>query len=391
MSRSFLMQPLEPRQLLTGTLTPSFVPVTISQAALTADPSLANFQTFDLKVTTTGADDWLSGDLYIVLKKGSLYLPSGHSNTAQQSLWGSNPKLQFDTFVTAPNFTSPIVLGSSHSGSQTAVFTSTVIDVAWGDIATTAAGTYTVARFTLTKDADGVITGRVGHKEDPQNPITFASTVPRADGGAISGYVWNDLNVSGAKELGESNYLNRAQVYLDANNNGHLDSGEVSARSRTNGNYTFTNVAAGTYRVRINPPAGYRRTAPLPTFSWNVTIIGGAQAGGKRFGITQKVKIAGIVFNDGNANGTKDSAEGGRAGFLLWLDTDSDGLLDAGERSTSSDANGNFVFDNLSAGTYNVTIANKNGFRRTTQGSFSVALSNGQTRTDLAFGEKKIS
>jgi len=390
MSRSFLMQSLETRQLLTGTLTPSFVPVTISAPALAADPSLSNYQTFDLKVTTTGTDDWLSGDLYIVLKKGSFYLPSGHADTAQQSLWGSNPKLQFDTFVTGPNFGSPIVLGSSHTSGQSAVFSSSVIDVAWGDLATTAAGTYTVARFTLTKDADGVITGRVGHKEDPSNPIAFASSIPRADGGAISGYVWDDLNANGAKDGSESNYLNRAQVYLDLNNDGHLESGEPSVRSRTNGNYTFTGVAAGTYRVRINPPAGYRRTYPLPTFSWNTGIIAGGHAGGKRFGITQKVKIAGVVFNDGNGNGTKDSGEGGRAGFFIWIDTDQDGLFDTGERSTSSDANGNFVFDNLAAGTHNVTIANKSGFRRTTAGVVGVTLSNGQTRTNLAFGEKRI-
>jgi hypothetical protein len=313
----FLMQSLERRQLLTGSVVPSFVPVTISAGALSADPSLSNFQTFDLKVTISGTNDWASGDLDIKLSAGHLYVPSGHNTTAQQSAWAGQPNLEFDSFVTGPGFAQPTVLG-------TATINSTAFHVAWGDLVHTSPGTYTIARFTLSLDAKGQILGRIGTVDDPNNPTNFGSGVPlRTDGGSISGFVFNDVNANGSQEAGEPRYAG-AHLLLDLNNNGHFDTGEPTVKTRSNGAYTFTGLAAGSYRVRINPNAGFRRTGPLPKLNWGVNIIGGAAAGGKWFGQTQKVLISGTVFNDGNGNGTKDSGELGRAGFTLWAETDND-------------------------------------------------------------------
>src|SRR5205807_2826221 len=43
-------------------------------------------------------------------------------------------------------------------------------------------------------------------------------------------------------------------VYLDADNNGRLDPGETSTTTGSDGSYTFSNLAAGTYSVRVNAP-----------------------------------------------------------------------------------------------------------------------------------------
>ncbi len=77
----------------------------------------------------------------------------------------------------------------------------------------------------------------------------------------ISGMVWNDLDSSNTFDESESPYPN-VTVYIDANRNGRLDSGERIALSNSEGIYQFTGLAAGTYDVRSIPPAGMGATTP---------------------------------------------------------------------------------------------------------------------------------
>ena len=61
--------------------------------------------------------------------------------------------------------------------------------------------------------------------------------------------------------------------------------------------------------------------------------------------------ITGIKFNDTDGNGTQAAGELGVAGVTVFLDTNGDGILNAGETSTTTAANGSFTFGNLPAGT----------------------------------------
>ncbi|NUQ65836.1 MAG: hypothetical protein HUU20_25520, partial [Pirellulales bacterium] len=54
-------------------------------------------------------------------------------------------------------------------------------------------------------------------------------------------------------------------VFLDANANGRFDPDETSVITDTDGNYRFTGLAAGTYRVGFVPLDGYIRTTPVAT------------------------------------------------------------------------------------------------------------------------------
>src|SRR5690242_6641328 len=111
-----VMEHVESRQLLSGTVTPKFVAVPIDSAALTADPSLANFKSYDLQVTVTGTNHWTGAQLLIKLKTGSFYLPSGASSTPEAGVWSTTPNLKFHNFVSASNFTDPTVLGGARTG-----------------------------------------------------------------------------------------------------------------------------------------------------------------------------------------------------------------------------------------------------------------------------------
>lgn len=60
--------------------------------------------------------------------------------------------------------------------------------------------------------------------------------------------------------------------------------------------------------------------------------------------------IAGLVFDDSDADGTHDIGELGVAGWTIFLDADDDGVLDAGETSTDTDTDGAYRFEHVLAG-----------------------------------------
>src|SRR5439155_16558325 len=130
-------------------------------------------------------------------------------------------------------------------------------------------------------------------------------------------------------------------VFIDSNGNGVLDAGETSTLTDINGNFSFTNLAAGTYRIREVTPAGFVRTTANPL---DITVSSGTTVSGVNFGnfnLFASNSISGQVFNDLNGNGIRDTGEPGLQGFTAFLDTNNNGLLDDCEPSTVRDANGN--------------------------------------------------
>ncbi|UUX97936.1 Ig-like domain-containing protein [Aquabacterium sp. J223] len=102
----------------------------------------------------------------------------------------------------------------------------------------------------------------------------------------------------------------------------------------------------------------------------------------------QTGSISGIVFNDIDADGTRDADEAGLAGWTVFLDGDADGVLDNTESSTVTDALGNWRFDGLQPGSYPVTLVKQADFDVTAPatGVHSVTLVGGDTADDRAFG-----
>ncbi|MFN3152513.1 SdrD B-like domain-containing protein [Bremerella sp.] len=78
---------------------------------------------------------------------------------------------------------------------------------------------------------------------------------------AVSGFVFDDVNLNGIFDSNESGMAN-VQVYLDANGNEALDAGESSTYTTADGSYLFENVAAGEISVRQVVPTGFEQTAP---------------------------------------------------------------------------------------------------------------------------------
>ena len=98
-------------------------------------------------------------------------------------------------------------------------------------------------------------------------------------------------------------------------------------------------------------------------------------------------EISGVVFNDANGDGLRDPSEVGVGGWFVML---------AGSTvpPVQTDANGNYGFTGLSAGSYTVCAQQRNfNFQTTplgtecgTQGGFTIVLSPGQVVTGQDFG-----
>ncbi len=196
---------------------------------------------------------------------------------------------------------------------------------------------------------------------------------PSGNGGSsISGFLWNDGDNDGIVDASEERTGIRT-VYLDNNRNGKLDSGEKSTQSDAQGNYKFSNLSAGTYFVSRVFPSPYRLsndangyiTVNLGTSQ----IISDVHLGATRAPLLAPPpstgtggSISGFLFNDADKDGIPDATENRTGVRTVFLDTNQNGRLDSGEKSTRSDGQGNYKFSNLSNGTYFVTRVFPSGF-----------------------------
>ena len=208
----------------------------------------------------------------------------------------------------------------------------------------------------------------------------------------ITGIKFNDIDGNGTQAAGELG-VPGVTVFLDTNNDGILDAGETSATTGTNGDFTFPNLPSGTYNVREVVPANSQPTTPNPV---SVTLAAGQTTPATvNFG-NQAIppvlgSITGIKFNDTDGNGTQAAGEEGVAGVTVFLDTNNDGILDAGETSATTGANGDFTFPNLPAATYSVREVVPPFRQPTTPNPVSVTLAAGQTTpATVNFGNQLI-
>ena len=222
--------------------------------------------------------------------------------------------------------------------------------------------------------------------------LTAGSTITlkRPGAASINGRVFNDKNATGFFD-GDDTGIDGFRVFLDSNFNGVLDSGEVSKPVSSTGTYHFTGIDAGTYRVREVFRQGWRQSFPALGY-YEITLKYGETAKTQSFANTDTVVIKGKVWNDTNKDGQINNGEGGIPGWTVFLDLNHSGVLDAGDVTNVTDANGNYRFFQLPAGTYVVRAAPVATWKPTFPGSGAktVTLSAGSTASNKNFGEKRV-
>ncbi|MDP2433897.1 MAG: SdrD B-like domain-containing protein [Pseudomonadota bacterium] len=181
--------------------------------------------------------------------------------------------------------------------------------------------------------------------------------------------IWEDSNANGQQDAGETGLAGVTVQLKDAN-------GNVIATQTTDGsgNYGF-DVLPGTYSVAVIPPAGYSIT---PTDLGNdlsdsdidgngmtgqTTLASGETNNSVDGGLYRKAELGDRVWLDSNGNGQQDAGELGIANVTVNL-KDGNGNVIA---TQSTDANGNYLFTDLTPGTYSVAFVAPAGYEFTQQ------------------------
>jgi hypothetical protein len=216
----------------------------------------------------------------------------------------------------------------------------------------------------------------------------------------ISGKVWNDSDNDGVFDSTESVSGIRT-VYIDANNNGAFDSGERSVQSASNGEYVFTGLLPGTYRVSRVMPSNFHLTNGTNGGPNVVVTVTNANRPGINLGSaenrvtpppTATATIGGVLFNDADGDGIWDDGESRSGIRTVFIDTNGNKKLDAGERSTQSNSEGRYSFTGLTAGTYRITRVFPDGYKlsNNNDGFVTVTVTAGQNKTNVNLGSKLI-
>lgn len=137
----------------------------------------------------------------------------------------------------------------------------------------------------------------------PNQTLTTAS---------LSGQVYQDVNGNGQADAGEPGLAGRT-AFIDLNANGTLDAGDPTAVTDASGNYTFANVAPGSYVVRVATLGGELQS--LPAGSSMAVITNGSSVTGKNVGLVPTSSAVPITLQATGAfpaqgNPNRDYVEG---------------------------------------------------------------------------------
>lgn len=105
--------------------------------------------------------------------------------------------------------------------------------------------------------------------------LSLATAQPVEPNNGIYGWVWEDLDQNELWDEGEPR-LEGWVVFLDDNQNGRLDEGEISSRSDSEGYYSLKNLAPGRHQVTVVVENGWTLTWPRrPTTAHTVEVVAG--------------------------------------------------------------------------------------------------------------------
>lgn len=160
-------------------------------------------------------------------------------------------------------------------------------------------------------------------------------------------------------------------------------------------------LVPGTYSVTENAPTGWALTGltcndsngsvDLATGKANINLEAGETVT-CTYTNTKLGSISGMKFEDKNGNSMKDVGDSGLSGWTI-------SLTGATNASVQTDVSGNYSFNNLLPGTYQVCETLQSGWAQTSPGSgytcpdgkgYEVVLSAGQTSTGNDFGNFKL-
>jgi protocatechuate 3,4-dioxygenase beta subunit len=211
--------------------------------------------------------------------------------------------------------------------------------------------------------------------------IDFGNFIP----GNISGYKFQDINGNGEKDSGQKGLQGWTITLYNAS------SGQFIRNTTTdeNGFYNFTGLRPGIYWVNETLKDGWVQTSG----NYSITIVSNQTVTGLNFRnkemiIPPQATISGVKFHDRNGNGVRDQGEEGLGGWViqLWRKEGSVWRLNA---TTTTGPEGDYIFENIPAGTYRIVEVQRDGWIQTAprEGFHEVEADEG-TISGLNFGNR---
>jgi len=197
---------------------------------------------------------------------------------------------------------------------------------------------------------------------------------------------FNDLNGNHVLDAGEPG-LAGWTIHLDGTESISGAAVHLTTITDSTGKFQFMNVTQGTYTLSEELQSGWLQTAPA-----SGTIIVNVQTttpyNGNNFGNFKLGEVRGMKWNDSDGNGIKGANENPLADWSINIkgtDTITGMAVDI---TKQTDANGNYAFANLTAGTYVISETLKSDWKQTAPntGTHTVTLTSGAVLTGLDFG-----
>ncbi len=252
--------------------------------------------------------------------------------------------------------------------------------------------------------------------EDHVRGINFLVTQgdPAADEVVFTGQVYSDKNGDGVFN-GEDNGKGNVVVYVDANLSGGIDPGETftltgdGANGTVLGQYELTIPTTGfaTYQIGIVKPNQFAFNVPesglyqayggpgdtFGGFDFAIVPTGGDPGGGDPGNGATPGSIEGVVYNDINGNGSRQSGELGLPGVTVYIDANNNLVLDEDEGLTAVVTNsaGAYEVSGIAPGDINLRVVAVAPFAQTSpsgDGTHDITLPSNGSVTGVLFGLK---
>jgi hypothetical protein len=190
---------------------------------------------------------------------------------------------------------------------------------------------------------------------------------------AIGNLVWFDVNGNGVRDTGEPGIPNVTITLRDAGGNAI-----TSTQTLADGSYAFSDLAPGSYSLRLTIPAGYTTTNNgsgstsvdndndfrTDGTTVNFTVASGQALGSVDAGLRGTGSVSGIAWFDTNENNVRDPGETDRVSGVRVTVTFTPTLLPAFPQTiqVATDTNGAYNVTNLPPGEVTVTFTNLAGY-----------------------------
>ena len=245
--------------------------------------------------------------------------------------WDAGEKLIFvidvDELDSAPN---SLVEGAEFQGS---ILTATWVDTNGHHDPLTASGTFF-------DNYDQLIPAGVDVPLDSQLPPGEGTDERTAGTGfsvqqqvtpfTISGTVYHDVNLDGDHDAGEQGIAGvQLSLYRFNEDTGQWEDTGLRSTTNANGHFSFTSNVPGKYRVVETQPDGYFSTGSTAGTGGSVesvdvitdiTLLGGENSTGHKFGEALPGTLSGHVYHDADNDGVRDAGETGIGGVTIRIE-----------------------------------------------------------------------